>query len=212
MVTMRTADGAPGVIEASKIATGAEDELRFEIHGEKGALRFNLMEPNWLEFCDMADRGCTAGRRARLEANRHRRPLRETRRLPQPQEHHRLGTRPHALPVQLPRRDRQGPARRAEPHARRRDAAAAGPDCEDGRLAGAIGRRSTIAQQFRCWRGLAMLTAEVPWGRLTFGRRYDEPRSRSSDSPCISSNVSCVRFITSPTRWGGWQVASSKTR
>lgn len=55
MVTMRTADGAPGVVEASKIATGAEDELRFEIHGEKGALRFNLMEPNWLEFCDLAD-------------------------------------------------------------------------------------------------------------------------------------------------------------
>lgn len=55
MVTMRTKDGAPGVVEASKIATGAEDELRFEIHGEKGSLRFNLMEPNWLEFCDLAD-------------------------------------------------------------------------------------------------------------------------------------------------------------
>lgn len=55
MVTMKTADGAPGVIEASKIATGAEDELRFEIHGEKGALRFNLMDPNWLDFCDMSD-------------------------------------------------------------------------------------------------------------------------------------------------------------
>lgn len=54
MATVRTTDGAPGVIEASKIATGAEDELRFEIHGEKGALRFNLMEPNWLEFCDLA--------------------------------------------------------------------------------------------------------------------------------------------------------------
>jgi len=52
MVTMRTADGAPGVIEASKIATGAEDELRFEIHGERGALRFNLMEPCWLDFHD----------------------------------------------------------------------------------------------------------------------------------------------------------------
>ncbi|MGQ9649462.1 MAG: Gfo/Idh/MocA family protein [Phycisphaerae bacterium] len=55
MVTMRTKDGAPGVVEASKIAAGSEDELRFEIHGEKGALRFNLMEPNWLEFCDLAD-------------------------------------------------------------------------------------------------------------------------------------------------------------
>ncbi len=55
MVTMRTADGAPGIIEASKIATGTEDELRFEIHGEKGALRFNLMDPNWLDFCDVSD-------------------------------------------------------------------------------------------------------------------------------------------------------------
>jgi predicted dehydrogenase len=53
LVTLRTADGAPGVIEASKIAAGAEDELRFEIHGERGALRFNLMEPNWLDFCDL---------------------------------------------------------------------------------------------------------------------------------------------------------------
>ena len=55
MVTMRTADGAAGVIEASKIATGAEDELRFEIHGDKGALRFNLMAPNWLEFYDLSE-------------------------------------------------------------------------------------------------------------------------------------------------------------
>lgn len=55
IITMRTAAGAPGVIEASKIATGAEDELRFEIHGEKGAMRFNLMDPNWLDFCDHSD-------------------------------------------------------------------------------------------------------------------------------------------------------------
>jgi len=55
LMTMQTADGAPGFVEASKIATGVEDELRFEIHGEKGALRFNLMDPNWLDFYDMAD-------------------------------------------------------------------------------------------------------------------------------------------------------------
>lgn len=54
-VTMRTAHGAPGFVEASKIATGAEDELRFEIHGEKGALRFNLMDANYLDFCDLSD-------------------------------------------------------------------------------------------------------------------------------------------------------------
>jgi predicted dehydrogenase len=44
--------GASGTIEASKIATGTNDELRFEIHGGKGALRFNLMEPNFLEYYD----------------------------------------------------------------------------------------------------------------------------------------------------------------
>jgi predicted dehydrogenase len=38
-----------GVIEASKVATGTEDELRFEIHGTKGGLRFNCMRPSVLE-------------------------------------------------------------------------------------------------------------------------------------------------------------------
>jgi predicted dehydrogenase len=46
-------NGAKGTIEASKIATGAEDELRFEIHGDKGALRFNLMDANYLEAYDL---------------------------------------------------------------------------------------------------------------------------------------------------------------
>lgn len=45
-------NGGTGIIEASKIATGTNDELRFEIHGDKGAVRFNLMDPNWLEFYD----------------------------------------------------------------------------------------------------------------------------------------------------------------
>ena len=44
--------GATGTIEASKIATGIDDELRFEIHGTKGAIRFNLMRPNTLWFYD----------------------------------------------------------------------------------------------------------------------------------------------------------------
>lgn len=52
---VKTASGALGTIEASKIATGAEDELRFEIHGTKGAMRFDLMQPNWLEVYDAAD-------------------------------------------------------------------------------------------------------------------------------------------------------------
>jgi predicted dehydrogenase len=45
-------NGGSGIIEASKVATGVNDELRFEIHGDKGAIRFNLMNPNWLEYYD----------------------------------------------------------------------------------------------------------------------------------------------------------------
>jgi len=54
-VLVRTASGALGSIEASKIATGTEDDLRFEIHGTKGAMRFDLMQPNWLEVYDVRD-------------------------------------------------------------------------------------------------------------------------------------------------------------
>jgi len=49
---LETKSGAVGTVEASKIATGTNDELRFEIHGDKGAIRFNLMDPSWLEFYD----------------------------------------------------------------------------------------------------------------------------------------------------------------
>jgi predicted dehydrogenase len=42
----------PGVVEASKLATGTEDELRYEIHGSLGAIRFNTMDPHHLEIYD----------------------------------------------------------------------------------------------------------------------------------------------------------------
>ena len=45
-------DGAHGTIEASKIATGSEDEIRIEIHGSLGAVRFNGMDPHHLEAYD----------------------------------------------------------------------------------------------------------------------------------------------------------------
>ena len=41
-----------GTIEASRVSTGAQDDLRFEIHGNRGALMFNLMELNWLYAYD----------------------------------------------------------------------------------------------------------------------------------------------------------------
>ncbi|GAB4462364.1 MAG: Gfo/Idh/MocA family oxidoreductase [Armatimonadaceae bacterium] len=52
IVQIATEQGVPGVIEASRLATGVQDELRFEIHGSKGAISFNLMEPNWLTVYD----------------------------------------------------------------------------------------------------------------------------------------------------------------
>ena len=44
--------GACGTISASKVAVGANDDISLEISGEKGALRFSLMDPNWLYFYD----------------------------------------------------------------------------------------------------------------------------------------------------------------
>jgi predicted dehydrogenase len=55
MLLVRTRDGAVGTVEASKIASGAQDELRFEIHGTHGAMRFNLMQPNHLEVYSLAE-------------------------------------------------------------------------------------------------------------------------------------------------------------
>jgi len=54
MLLARTRSGALGTIEATKLASGVEDELRLEIHGARGALRFNSMEPHFLDFHDAA--------------------------------------------------------------------------------------------------------------------------------------------------------------
>ncbi|MCS7305119.1 MAG: Gfo/Idh/MocA family oxidoreductase [Thermoguttaceae bacterium] len=51
-ILARMQNGAEGLIEASKLATGAEDELRLEIHGTEGAVRFSLMDPHHLGFYD----------------------------------------------------------------------------------------------------------------------------------------------------------------
>lgn len=44
--------GALGHITVSKIILGSSDGLSFEIYGTKGALKFDLTEPNWLYFYD----------------------------------------------------------------------------------------------------------------------------------------------------------------
>ena len=78
LMLVRMSNGACGAIEASKIATGTEDELRFEIHGDKGALRFNLMEPGYLEAYDLRDAespfGGTRGWRKIATVQRYEKP------------------------------------------------------------------------------------------------------------------------------------------
>jgi predicted dehydrogenase len=48
----RLESGALGTVEASRVSTGACDEIRFEAHGDRGAIRFNSMDPNWLDVYD----------------------------------------------------------------------------------------------------------------------------------------------------------------
>lgn len=47
-----TVDGVFGTMEFSKVTVGANDDLSFEIFGRSGALKFSLMEPDWLYFYD----------------------------------------------------------------------------------------------------------------------------------------------------------------
>lgn len=51
-MTAELKNGACGTIEANKIALGTNDDFRLELYGERGAIRFDLMEPNWLYYYD----------------------------------------------------------------------------------------------------------------------------------------------------------------
>lgn len=52
LVSVRMKNGALGIIEASKIATGTNDELTFELRGDKGAILWDLMRPDYVRFFD----------------------------------------------------------------------------------------------------------------------------------------------------------------
>lgn len=52
LALMELSNGGLGTVEASKIATGSDDELTIEVRGAKGALRWNSMDPNYLDFYD----------------------------------------------------------------------------------------------------------------------------------------------------------------
>lgn len=52
LIQMKMENGALGIVEASRIATGTNDDLRLEFHGAQGSIRFDLMEPEWLYVYD----------------------------------------------------------------------------------------------------------------------------------------------------------------
>lgn len=56
-----TEGNAHGVISVSKVHQGVNDDLSFEVSGERGAIRFSLMEPNWLYFYDATAKGSPMG-------------------------------------------------------------------------------------------------------------------------------------------------------
>ncbi len=57
----RMASGALGSLIVSRFATGSADDLRIRIEGSKGALRFDLMDANWLYFYDATRPAAGAG-------------------------------------------------------------------------------------------------------------------------------------------------------
>jgi predicted dehydrogenase len=57
----RLSGGGIASFEASRLATGYHNANRFEIHGERGALRFNFERMNELDYYDASGDGGTAG-------------------------------------------------------------------------------------------------------------------------------------------------------
>jgi predicted dehydrogenase len=64
LMHLRMADGTLGLVEASRMGTGVTNDLQLEIFGDKGAIRFNLEEPSYLEVYDVREAaGPLGGRR-----------------------------------------------------------------------------------------------------------------------------------------------------
>ena len=54
-ITAKLTCGAVGTITVSKLTTGSNDDLNLCIYGEKGAIKFSLMQPNFLYFYDATE-------------------------------------------------------------------------------------------------------------------------------------------------------------
>jgi len=55
LMQARMADNTLGSIEISRMGTGATNDMKFEVFGQKGAIRFSTAEPSWLEVFDVRD-------------------------------------------------------------------------------------------------------------------------------------------------------------
>ena len=53
--------GAVGTLEATKICVGANDDFTLEVFGTDGSLKFDLMQPSFLEFYDNTANGAPVG-------------------------------------------------------------------------------------------------------------------------------------------------------
>ncbi len=70
----KMASGALGTVEVSRFATGTLDDLNLRIEGSRGALKFSLMDANWLYYFDATRKGGAYGGDAgwqRLETVQH---------------------------------------------------------------------------------------------------------------------------------------------
>ncbi len=57
----RLKSGAVGTITVSKLVNGANDDLSLSVYGEKGSIKFSLMQPNFLYFYDATSKPTTLG-------------------------------------------------------------------------------------------------------------------------------------------------------
>ena len=60
-LTARLRSGAVGTVTVSKLINGANDDLSLSIYGEKGSLKFSLMQPNFLYFYDATQKPTELG-------------------------------------------------------------------------------------------------------------------------------------------------------
>lgn len=60
-MTARLSSGAIGTLTVSKLIHGANDDLRLSIYGERGSLKFSLMQPNFLYFYDATEKPSVLG-------------------------------------------------------------------------------------------------------------------------------------------------------